>query len=91
MALLVLAESVDSNNPSIKAALTEEFEALRTSVNQSLDQHENLNCLIIVREQWTTENNLMTPTLKIKRSEIDNFYGDNFDTWLSDTNSIIWL
>ena len=91
MALLVLAENVDVNNSDLKAKLTEEFDALRTSVNKGLDHHENLKCLVIVREQWTTENNLMTPTLKLKRTEIDSFYSDNFDTWMSSKESIIWL
>jgi long-chain acyl-CoA synthetase len=91
LALLVLAESIDANDDNVKAAITKQLEELRASVNQSLDHHENLKCLVIVGEQWTTENNLMTPTLKIKRTEIDTVYGDNYETWLNNKDAIIWL
>jgi long-subunit acyl-CoA synthetase (AMP-forming) len=91
LALLVLAESVNASDASVKTEITKELGELITSVNQSLDHHENIKCIVIASEPWTTENNLMTPTLKIKRAEIDAAYGDKYETWLSAKDTVIWL
>lgn len=37
------------------------------AVNGVIDPHERLNSLVVLAEEWTVENNLLTPTLKIKQ------------------------
>jgi hypothetical protein len=64
---------------SLAAALTEHIHA----VNSSLGEHEKLSLLAIVTKPWTPENSLLTPTLKIKRRQIEHTYGDHFDAWLN--------
>jgi len=49
--------------------------------NNKLESHENLCKILIVKEPWTVENELMTPTLKIKRQAIDNKYGSLYEKW----------
>ncbi|MDP2226413.1 MAG: AMP-binding protein, partial [Moraxellaceae bacterium] len=44
---------------------TKELEHLRLHVNETLDPHEQLACIVVVKEPWTVENGLITPTLKI--------------------------
>jgi long-subunit acyl-CoA synthetase (AMP-forming) len=46
--------------------------ALRDEINASLDPHERLQAIVIAREPWTVENGLLTPTMKLKRSAIEN-------------------
>jgi long-chain acyl-CoA synthetase len=38
-----------------------------SGVNAVLDPHERLGCLVVMTEAWTTDNDLITPTLKVKR------------------------
>ena len=49
------------------------------SVNHDLESHERLDRLIVVKDDWTVENGLLTPTLKVKRSEVEKRYGPVID------------
>ena len=46
-----------------------------TKVNDGLDPHEQLECLVVVGEAWTVENGFITPTFKVKRNRIEEAYG----------------
>jgi len=37
--------------------------------------------IIIVKELWLVENNLLTPSLKIKRNEIEKRYAPYYEEW----------
>lgn len=71
---------------ALARSLTEHLEA----INQQLDAHEQLEFLAVVSEQWTVENGLVTPTLKIKRSEIESLYGRRFEGWAGQRAAVIW-
>lgn len=72
-----------------KARLEPLFAAHLQRVNEQLDAHERLDALVVVSEPWTVENGVMTPTLKIKRNQLQKLYGDRFATW-SRQRGIIW-
>ncbi|MBT5750177.1 MAG: hypothetical protein HOI39_03525, partial [Flavobacteriales bacterium] len=50
-------------------------------VNSKLDGHEKIHNLVIVKENWTVENELLTPTMKIKRNAIEKIYQNNYVSW----------
>ncbi len=50
-------------------------------VNSKLNSHEKIHNLIVVRDEWTVENKLLTPTMKIKRNAIDKLYSINYQSW----------
>ncbi len=43
-------------------------------LNASLEKHEQLDALLISSTKWTTCNDKMTPTLKIRRQQVEDFY-----------------
>ncbi|MEM9303270.1 MAG: AMP-binding protein [Pseudomonadota bacterium] len=45
-------------------------------VNEQLESHERLSRLIVVEEEWSVENGLLTPTMKLKRDQIEGRYGE---------------
>lgn len=56
------------------AELKRSLEKTLRQVNERLESHERLDSLVVVNESWGAENGLLTPTLKIKRSEIEAKY-----------------
>lgn len=58
-------------------------------VNATLDQHEKLRCLVVMPELWGIENGLLTPTLKLKRNEIETRYAEQMDQWARQ-RGVVW-
>jgi long-chain acyl-CoA synthetase len=50
-------------------------------VNPKLDNHEKIHNFIVVSDEWTVENKLLTPTMKIKRNEIESIYKHKYLAW----------
>jgi long-chain acyl-CoA synthetase len=71
---------------AIEASLTEHL----ASVNDALDPHEQLGCLVVVAEPWSVENGFVTPTFKIKRNRIEEAYGPLFERWTNAHRPIVW-
>ena len=41
-----------------------------------LESHEQLSTLYVIDDPWTVENELLTPTMKIKRDKLEARYAD---------------
>lgn len=59
-------------------------------VNNKLEKHEHVKTLVVVQEEWTVENAMLTPTLKIKRSPIEETYGQRFRHWYNHSETVVW-
>lgn len=59
-------------------------------VNSQLAGYKKISTLIIVKDKWTVENGLTTPTLKIKRNNVDKLYERNYLTWHQDEATVIF-
>ena len=73
-----------------RATVDAELDALLQRVNAASEHHEQLACLVVLREPWTTENGLLTPTLKIKRDAIESRYLPGAETWLAAKRAVVW-
>ncbi|MEQ1686063.1 MAG: AMP-binding protein [Burkholderiaceae bacterium] len=60
------------------------------AINARLDPHEQLDCLVVVRDPWTVENGFITPTFKVKRNRIEEAYGSMFERWTSAHKPVVW-
>ena len=78
IAIVVLSER---GKNKAKADLILSFKTTMEVVNTKLEGHEKIHNFIIVKEDWTVENKLLTPTMKIKRNAIEKLYQDNYTTW----------
>lgn len=68
----VLAETAQAEDQAkIEEALKEQVQEL----NGEVDKHARVGAVIITREPWTIENGVLTPTLKIKRDEVEARFG----------------
>ncbi len=82
-------QQVDADH-RLRDALNVEFAALLEQTNATVEDHEKLAYAVVVKEPWTTGNDLLTPTLKIKRAAIEDRYLAKADTWLAMDRKVIW-
>jgi long-chain acyl-CoA synthetase len=47
-----------------------------SKVNDAVDKHARLGAVIISTDPWTIENSMLTPTMKIRREQIEAKFGD---------------
>lgn len=87
-ALLMLSEGVNGNKN--REPLEGELDGLLEQVNCFLEEHEKLDFLVVVREPWTIEGGFLTPTLKLKRSKIEERYMPMAEKWRAMNRKIIW-
>jgi long-chain acyl-CoA synthetase len=75
-----------ASSPELEADLESHLDA----VNATLDPHERLQCLVAVSTPWTVENDIVTPTFKVKRDRIDELYGSRYEQWEATGRRVIW-
>ncbi|MBC8172675.1 MAG: AMP-dependent synthetase, partial [Chitinophagales bacterium] len=60
------------------------------SINADLDSFEKIEKAVIVKDDWTIENGLMTPTLKVKRGEVEKKYQGFYEKWNNTKGTVVW-
>ncbi|MDP7566943.1 MAG: AMP-binding protein [Flavobacteriales bacterium] len=78
IAIVVLSER---GKNKAKADLISSLKTTMEVVNPKLEGHEKIHNFIVVKEDWTVENKLLTPTMKIKRNAIEKLYQANYKEW----------
>ncbi|NVK54866.1 MAG: AMP-binding protein [Alteromonadaceae bacterium] len=85
IALLVLSEEGQTrSNGSVTTSLQDTLK----KVNASLESHQRLAHLIVISEPWTIENELLTPTLKVKRHVLEERFADVIEQDYSE--AVVW-
>jgi long-chain acyl-CoA synthetase len=74
-----------------KETLKEKLHHLLQVINKGLENHEQLSKIIILPEEWTIANGLLTPTLKIKRKVVDATFGEQYEAWSRSKEPIILI
>ena len=59
-------------------------------INPGLEKHEKIEKAVIMKEDWTMENGLMTPTLKIKRSRVEKIHMHMFRRWFDSEERVLY-
>ena len=70
----------------LEASLAQHFDR----VNATLDAHEKLACLVLATTPWTVDNDLITPTFKVKRNRVDDLYAMNYERWEAAGKKVVW-
>lgn len=73
-----------------KEALSKGLLETVTEVNTLLEKHEKLEKIVIMKEDWTVDNGLTTPTLKVKRSRIEKIHQPYYNEWFSREEKVIF-
>ena len=61
------------------------------TVNVQLEHHEQLRFIVISEQPWTIDNELITPTLKVRRSTLEQRFSPRFEEWEKSQQKVIWM
>lgn len=78
--------ATDAGRRELEASLAEHLK----QVNRTLDPHEQLECLVVTEEPWTVDNDLITPTFKVKRNKMDDRFAAQYEPWQRMRREVIW-
>ncbi len=73
-----------------RSALEHSLAEYLQSINATLDPHEQLECIVVTNEAWTVENDLITPTFKVKRNRIEERFAASYQQWEGTRKKVIW-
>lgn len=80
--------------PAARAKSREEIatslSATMDAVNAHLEAYEKLETAVIMKEEWTQENGLLTPTLKLKRNALEKIYVPRYPGWYHEKGRVVW-
>lgn len=92
LALLMLNEAAQAalDSPTARASLSASLADHVRSVNATLEPHEQLCCVVVTSQNWSVDNGLVTPTLKVRRAPMDERYGPHFEQWAAQGSLVVW-
>ena len=59
-------------------------------INAALPSYKRVAAVVIAAEDFTVENDLLTPTLKVKRSRVHERYAERLPAWSAADGAVIW-
>ena len=74
-----------------RAELEASLAAHLSTVNAALDPHEQLDCLVLTTRAWTVDNDLITPTFKVKRNRIEQDFAARYEEWTGAGRRVVWM
>ncbi|MFT6406800.1 MAG: long-chain acyl-CoA synthetase [Arenicella sp.] len=86
-AMVVIVLSKEIADDMSKKEIEESLIATVTEVNGQIEKHEVVGGIRVVDEAWTIENGLLTPTMKVKRSELEEKY---LPTLEGQKDTVVW-
>jgi len=87
IALIVLSAAGRSKN---KKEISESLSQSLEEINKDLENYERLNAAVIMNGDWTIENGLLTPSLKVKRNEVEKIHLPKYPHWYELGKKVVW-
>jgi len=79
-----------TKEPAAKAELEASLAEHMKAINAGLDPHERLQCLVVSTTPWSVDNDIVTPTFKVKRNRIEDIYARHYEAWEASGQKVIW-
>jgi long-chain acyl-CoA synthetase len=79
-----------ANDAAARTELETSLASHLKGINATLDPHEQLQCIVVVTTAWTVDNDIITPTFKVKRNRIEDLYARHYETWETSGKRVIW-
>ncbi len=72
-----------------RTALKRELERALDEINAELPEHERIAQLFIIRGEWSIENGLLTPTMTLKRHDIESVHAELINAGVG-AGRVVW-
>jgi long-chain acyl-CoA synthetase len=73
-----------------KEQLIQSLSRTLEELNPELETHERVEKCVIMKHDWSVENNLLTPTLKVKRNEVEKIHLPHYPKWYHEDGRVVW-
>jgi long-chain acyl-CoA synthetase len=87
IALIVLSEA---GKLKPKEEIKKSLAASMEEVSAAVEDYERLKKAVVMKDDWTMANGMMTPTLKIKRNEVEKVHLPKYPTWYAMEDQVVW-
>lgn len=87
IALVTISElGKAKSKENLSSSLIESVDAM----NPTLEKHEKIEKVVIMKEDWNVNNGLTTPTMKVKRNSIEKIHQQFYKDWFEMDNTVIF-
>ena len=87
LALVVLSEGgAQKTQDQLKSSLNTTLD----KANAQLEGYKKVSTVVVMKEPWTNENGMLTPTLKVKRNVINKSLSDKYRDWHESADCVVW-
>lgn len=87
IALVTLSELGKAKS---KGDLISGLVSTKESINPNFEKHEKIEKVVVMKEDWSVDNGLTTPTLKVKRNSIEKIHMPYYKQWFESTDKVIF-
>ncbi len=87
---IMLVNISDLGKKLEKEELIERLKNKLESVNSTLFNYLRVSTIVICKDEWTPQNEILTPTMKIKRGNVDKMYMSKYNEWHHSNYKVIW-
>lgn len=60
------------------------------ALNQTIESYERIEKIVIMKEDWSVDNGLLTPTLKVKRNQVEKIHMPMYKEWFDMEEQVIY-
>jgi len=87
---IALAVLSDIGKAKSKEVIENELINILENTNKDIASYKKISTAVVVKDAWTPENGLLTPTLKVKRNKVYERYKDQLLTLHEDAKAVLW-
>jgi long-chain acyl-CoA synthetase len=87
IALVVLSEIGQATDPEL---VKESIKNTLQQLNPKLKSYERVKKVVVMKDAWTVDNNMLTPTMKTKRNVIEKNYNARLEPWYEVPGAVLW-
>lgn len=87
IALVLLSASGKAKS---KEEIAKSLTASVEEVNPTVEHYEHIKKMVIMKDEWTINNGLMTPTMKVKRNEVEKLKMPHYPEWYEKEGVVVW-